>query len=81
VGNCGIPDWKVLPISMLVKMQVGEKMHDVFRTGQQGHVPLEDDAVETAILKNQETCKELREGFHRSPPRMFWSDNQNHLSW
>jgi hypothetical protein len=62
-------------------MQVAEKMHDVFGTAEQGHVSLDDDAIETVIYKNQETCKKLREGFHRSPPRIFWSDNQNHPSW
>ena len=62
-------------------MHVAEKMHDVFGPGQQRHVPLDDDAVETVIYKNQEAFQELREGFHRSPPQIFWSDNQNHLSW
>jgi hypothetical protein len=26
------------------------------------------------MYKNQEACKELREGFRRSPPLMFWLD-------
>src|ERR1700730_10132085 len=65
----------------ILTMQVAEKMHDVFGAGEQGHVPLDDDAIETVIYKNQETCKKLRQGFHRSPPRIFWSDNQNHPSW
>src|ERR1700686_5226370 len=65
----------------ILTMQVAEEMHDVFGTGEQGHVPLDDDAIETVIYKHQETCKKLREGFHRSPPRIFWSDNQNHPSW
>ena len=61
-------------------MHIAEKMHDVFGTGQQRHVPLDDDTVETVMYKNQEAFQQLREGFHRSPPQMFWSDNQNHLS-
>src|SRR5580704_4166659 len=65
----------------ILTMQVAEKMHNVFGTGEQGHIPLDDDAIETVIYKNQETCKKLREGFHRSPLRIFWSDNQNHPSW
>jgi len=56
-------------------------MDDMLRTGQQRQVSLDDDAVKTVIHKNQEALKKLREGFHRSPPRMVWSDNQNHLSW
>jgi hypothetical protein len=62
-------------------MHSAEKMHDVFGPGQQRQVPLDDDAEETVLYKNQEAFKELREGFHRSPPQMFWPDNQNHLSW
>jgi YVTN family beta-propeller protein len=56
-------------------------MYDVRRSAQQRHVSLDDHAVKTVVYKNQEAFKELREGFHRSPPQMFWSDNQNHLSW
>ena len=62
-------------------MHVAEKMHDVFGTGQQRHVPLDDDAVETVIYKNQEAFKELREGFHRSPPQMFgWTPKSSVLA-
>jgi S1-C subfamily serine protease len=64
----------------ILAMHVPEKMHDVFGTGQQRHVPLDDYAVETVIYKNQKAFKQLREGFHRSRPQIFWSDNQNHLS-
>jgi hypothetical protein len=39
-----------------------------------GPVSLDDDTVETVMYKNQEACKELREGFRRSPPLMFWLD-------
>jgi hypothetical protein len=39
-----------------------------------GPVSLDDDTVETVIYKNQEPCKELREGFRRSPPLMFSLD-------
>src|SRR6266700_4826253 len=39
----------------ILPMQVTEKMHDVFGAGEQGYVPLDDDAVETVIYKNQET--------------------------
>jgi hypothetical protein len=46
-------------------------MHDMRGTGQQGQVSLDDDTVKTVIYKNQEAFKELREGFHRSPPQMF----------
>jgi hypothetical protein len=56
-------------------------MHYVFGTNQQRHVPVDDDALETVIYKNQGARKERREGFDRSPPQIFWSDNQNHLSW
>src|SRR5260370_31903709 len=52
-------------------MHVAEKMHDVFGPGQKRQVPLDDDAVETVIYKNQEAFKKLREGFHRSPPLIF----------
>src|SRR5258707_1899770 len=55
----------------ILTMHVAEKMHDVLGPGQQWHVPLDDDAVETVIYKNQEAFKELREDFHRSPPLMF----------
>src|SRR5207253_7394409 len=41
--------------------------------------PWMTSAVETVIYKNQEACKKLREGFHRSPPQRFGS-YQNHLS-
>src|SRR5580704_678838 len=44
----------------ILTMQVAEKMHNVFGTGEQGHIPLDDDAIETVIYKNQETCKKLR---------------------
>jgi hypothetical protein len=40
-----------------------EKMHDVFGTGQQGQVSLDDDAVETVASKNQEACKKILAGF------------------
>src|SRR6476646_511115 len=57
-------------------VHVAEEMDDVFRTGQQRQVSLDDDAVETVIYKNQEACKELREGFHRSPPQKVWLDTK-----
>jgi hypothetical protein len=57
-------------------MHVAEEMDDVFGTGQQGQVPLDDDAVETVVYKNQEAFKKLREGFHRSPPQMVWLDTK-----
>jgi hypothetical protein len=52
-------------------MHVAEKMYDGFGPGQQRHVPLADDAVETVIYKNQEAFKKLRKGFHRSPPQII----------
>jgi len=59
---------------------VAEEMHDVLGPGQQRQVSLDDDAVETVIYKNQEACKELREGFHRLPLSDALFDTQNHLS-
>ena len=53
-------------------VHIAEEIDDVFGTGQQGQVPLDDDAVETVVYKNQEACKKLLEGFHRSPPRTVW---------
>jgi hypothetical protein len=44
-------------------------MHDVRGPRQQRNVPRNDDALETVIYKNQEAFKQLREGFHRSPPQ------------
>ena len=55
----------------ILTMHVAEKMYDVFGPGRQRHVPLDDDAVETVIYKDQEAFKKLRKGFHRSPPQMF----------
>jgi hypothetical protein len=60
---------------------VAKEMHDVLGPGEQWQVSLDDDSVETVIYKNQEAFKELRKGFHRSPPSDVWSLNQNHLSW
>jgi hypothetical protein len=57
-------------------VHVAEEMDDVFGTGQQGQVPLNDDAVETVVYKNQEAGKKLREGFHRSPPQTVWLDTK-----
>ena len=57
-------------------MHVAEEMDDVFGTGQQRQVSLDDDAVETVIYKNQEAFKELREDFHRSPPQKVWLDTK-----
>jgi hypothetical protein len=57
-------------------VDVAEEMDDVFGTGQQGQVPLDDDAVETVVYKNQEACKKLLEGFHRSPPQTVWLDTK-----
>jgi len=57
-------------------VQVAEEMDDVFGTGQPRQVSLDDDAVETVISKNQEAFKELREGFHRSPPQKVWLDTK-----
>src|SRR5580698_3181851 len=57
-------------------MHVAEEMDDVFGTGQQGQVPLDDDAVETVVYKNQEACKKLLESFHRSPPQKVWLDTK-----
>src|SRR6202165_4836566 len=62
-------------------VHVAEKMRDVFGPGQQRQVPLDDDAVETVIYKNQEAFKKLREDFHRSPPpQRFLTRQQDHLS-
>jgi hypothetical protein len=57
-------------------MHVAEEMDNVFGTGQQGQVPLDDDAVETVVYKNQEACKKLLEGFPRSPPQTVWLDTK-----
>jgi hypothetical protein len=57
----------------ILAMHVAEKMYDMLGPGQQRQIPLDDDAVETVIYKNQEACKKLREGFHRSPPQMLGS--------
>src|SRR5580698_8152437 len=54
-------------------VHLAEEMHNVLGPGRQRQVSLNDNAVETVIYKNQEAFKELREGFHRSPPRMFGS--------
>src|SRR3979411_1655285 len=65
----------------ILTVHVAEKVNNMLGPRQQGQVALDDDAVETVIYKNQEAFKKLREGFHRSPPRIFWSDNHNHPSW
>src|SRR5580698_4248521 len=57
-------------------VHVAEEMDDVFGTGQQGQVPLDDDAVETVVYKNREACKKLLESFHRSPPQTVWLDTK-----
>jgi GxxExxY protein len=57
-------------------MHVPEEMHDVFGPGQQWQVPLDDDAVETVIYKDQEAFKKLRKGFPRSPPSDVWLDTK-----
>src|SRR4029077_20489648 len=41
-------------------VHVAEKMYDVFGSGQQWQVALDDDAVETMVYKNQEAFKKLR---------------------
>jgi len=55
----------------ILTVHVTEKIHNMLGPRQQRQVALYDDAVETVIYKNQEALKELREGFHRSPPLMF----------
>jgi hypothetical protein len=60
-------------------MHIAEKMNDVLGTRQQRQVSLDDNAVETVIYKNQEAFKELREGFHRSPPQMFGSISKSSI--
>src|ERR1039457_5733002 len=56
----------------ILAVYVAEEMYDVLGPRQQRQVPLDDDAVETVIYKNQEAFKKLRKGFHRSPPLMVW---------
>jgi len=41
----------------ILAVHVAEEMDDVFGTGQQRQVSLDDDAVETVIYKYQEACK------------------------
>src|SRR5258705_1171632 len=55
----------------ILTVHIPEEVDDMRGPGQQRQVPLDDDAVETVIYKNQEAFKKLREGFHRSPPLMF----------
>jgi hypothetical protein len=55
----------------ILTVHVAEKIDDMLGPRQQGQVALNNDAVETVIYKNQEALKELRKGFHRSPPLMF----------
>jgi hypothetical protein len=57
-------------------MHVAEEMDDMLGSGQQRQVALNDDPVKTVIYKNQEALKELREGFHRSPPTEVLVDNK-----
>jgi hypothetical protein len=57
-------------------VHVAEQVHDVLGPGQQWQIPLDDDAVETVISKNQEALKKLRESFHRSPPPKVWLDTK-----
>ena len=56
----------------ILAVHITEEMHDMLRARQHRQVSLDDDAVETVIYKNQEAFKELREGFHRSPPQRVW---------
>ena len=37
-------------------VQVAKEMDDIFRPGQQGNVPQDDDAVETAVYKSQQAA-------------------------
>jgi len=46
-------------------VHVAEEIHDVFRTGEQREIALNDDAIETVVYKNQQAGEQLAEGFHR----------------
>jgi len=49
---------------------VAEEVHQVLRSCQQREVPLDDDAIETVVYKQEQAAKQLVEGFHRSSPVM-----------
>jgi hypothetical protein len=49
-------------------VHVAKEMDNIFRPGQQGNVPQDDDAVETVVYKSQQAAKQLCEGFHRPSP-------------
>lgn len=51
-------------------MDVPEEVDDVLFTRQKRQIPLNDDAIETVIYKDEQAAKQLAEGFHRSPPVM-----------
>jgi hypothetical protein len=64
----------------ILTMHIAGKMHDVFGTGQQRHVPLDDDTVETVIYK---TRKPFNSSAKVSISRLLrlLAGHQNHLSW
>ena len=60
----------------ILAVHIAEEIHDMLRACQHRQVSLDHDAVETVIYKDQEAFKELRKGFHRSPPQMVWLDTK-----
>ena len=54
-------------------VHVAEEMHDVLRTGQEGEIALNDDAIETVVYKLEQAAKQLVKGLHRSAPLMLAS--------
>jgi hypothetical protein len=57
-------------------VDVAEEMDDVFRTGQQRQISLNDDAIETVIYPNQQVAEQLAKGFHRFSFPDSRTDNQ-----
>ena len=47
-------------------MHVAEEVNDVLRPGQERHVALDNDSVETVVYQPEQVAKQLAEGFHRS---------------
>ena len=54
---------------------VAEKVDHLFRARQPAQIPVDDDAVETVVYKNQQAGKQLCEKFHRSSVLRFCLDN------
>ena len=51
------------------------EINHLFRPGQPAEIPVDDDAVEAVVYKNQQAGKQLCEKFHRSPTLRSCLDN------